>query len=97
MYDPEPGVRVYDGSQPAHICTGSCLSWENGARMNPMWEAPWHPPNQTGWKQVQTYGSVDRRPVPGDDGPCLFQLTHLMKVPYIKRELRIMFSAMPCL
>jgi hypothetical protein len=39
------------------------------------------PLNQTGWKHVQTYGSVDKRHVPGDDGySCLrqFQLTQLL-------------------
>ncbi len=40
----------------------------------------WQPPNQTGWKHVQTHGSVDLRHVPADDGhlcPCLFQLTQI--------------------
>jgi hypothetical protein len=43
---------------------GSCLSWEKGARTNPIWDAAWHPPNQTGSEHVPTYGSVDKRHVP---------------------------------
>jgi hypothetical protein len=35
----------------------------------------WPPPNQTGWRNVQTYGSIDKIHVLGNDGhlcPCLF-------------------------
>jgi hypothetical protein len=31
------------------------------AEVNPVREAPSHPPNQTGRRHVQTYGSVDER------------------------------------
>jgi hypothetical protein len=44
---------------------------------------PWHSPNKTGWKHVQTYGSVDERNVL-DDGHsclCLFQLIGLKWIP----------------
>jgi hypothetical protein len=74
-------------SIPAHPCLkikcvmGSCLSWENIWGQNWVPEgASWHLPNQTEWKLIQTYGSVDRRHIPEDNGhmfQCLFQLIRL--------------------
>jgi hypothetical protein len=54
---------------------------EGGGRVDPFGSAPWCPPNQTGWTQVRTHGSVDKRHVPGDARHSCLRLFHPLHVP----------------
>jgi hypothetical protein len=69
-------------SQPTifkyQMCIGVMLEMRKGGLKDSPEDAFRHPPNQTGWKHVQRYGSEDERHVSGDEGhSCLhlFQLT----------------------
>ncbi len=66
-------------------CIGIIFELWKGDQSKPLGRAPWRPPNQTGWDDVQTHDSVDRDMCLDMTDilfPRLFQFIQLKQVPF---------------